>query len=94
MEPNSNRAYVRSPEHYQSGRCPERDIDHNTSLPHNVHSNLNGQFGNLYGASPGPYLPTNGYTKAVHINAMHPNSPTHRDVLGVPNKILIFLITI
>ena len=84
MEPNSNRAYVRSPEHYQPGRCSERNTEHNTSLPHNFHSNLNGQIGNLYGASPGPYLPTNGYTKAVHVTAMNPNSLAQRDITGVP----------
>ena len=84
LESNSNRAYVRSPEHDRLVNGNDRNFDHNISLPHNFHSPFNGQIGELYGASPGQSLPTNGYTKAIQVNAMPTVSPALRDVIEGP----------
>ena len=79
LETSSNRAYVRSPEHDRSANYSDRNFENHAPFHHSFHSPLNGQIANLYGASPGQSLPSNGYTKAIQVNAIPTISPALRD---------------
>jgi hypothetical protein len=84
LQTNSNRAYIRSPEHNTHVTYSERQQAPRAQFPQPNTPVNSDQFENFDAAHTGSYLPSNGYTKAVHVNAVPSNSATQHSAIGSP----------